>query len=73
MANNQATVVSGVERISTSEIVGLTVDDIRDQFSDLLNISDEATALVGGNSVEGNYTLKAGDELVFSRVLGSKG
>lgn len=69
-----ATVVSGLEKISNSaDVVGLTVGEIRTQFGDVLNIPEGATAVLNGDQVDDSATVEAGDELVFSRILGSKG
>jgi Trk K+ transport system NAD-binding subunit len=68
------TVISGVEKIANNaEVVGLTVGEVRTQFGDILNITEGATALVNGESVSDDVILEEGDELVFSRILGSKG
>lgn len=69
-----ATVVSGIEKITNNaDVVGLSIGEIRSRFGDLLNISEGATALVGGDQVEDSYVVENGDEVIFSRILGSKG
>ena len=68
-----ATVLSGAEKLSTEALIGRTVEEIRSDFEDILNIPDDANALVNGRSVDDYYTLRDGDELVFSRPVGQKG
>lgn len=68
-----ARAVCGSENLKLSEFVGMTVAAIRSEYGDLLNIPGDATALVNGKSKEDSYTLKAKDELVFSRPVGQKG
>ena len=68
-----ATVISGSEKLTTESLVGQTVYEVRESFADVLNIPDEANALVNGRGVSEDYALRAGEELIFSRPVGSKG
>jgi len=68
-----ATVISRIERLSNDTLVGMTVAQIREQFGSVLNISEDATPLINGESVDEEEELVENDELVFSRPVGSKG
>lgn len=69
-----ATVICGVEKVGPlSSLVGKTVDEIRDEFGDILNIPESTTPLVNDVVVRESYELVDGDELVFSRPTGQKG
>ena len=67
-----ATVISRIERLSNDTLVGMTVAQIREQFGSVLNISEDATPLINGESVDEEEELVENDELVFSRPVGSK-
>ena len=71
--SGEATVICGADRLTLGELVGVTVEDVREDYSSLLNIPDSATPLVNGRTVDEGYSLKAGDELIFSRPVGQKG
>jgi molybdopterin converting factor small subunit len=67
------TVIAGTGRISDASFVGQTVAALRAQFAGLYNIAATAQALVNGKAVDANYTLRAGDELSFTKPAGEKG
>lgn len=73
MASKAVTVISGGERVKSEGIVGSTIDQVRADYHDVLNIPGDATATVNGNAVAKTYRLVGGDEVVFSRPLGQKG
>ena len=69
-----ATVISNLEKLSNSEtVVGLTVGEVRRRFHDARNIPDNARATINGAAVDEDEVVDNGDELIFSRPLGSKG
>jgi hypothetical protein len=67
------TIKCGVNSLSRSDVSGQTVQDIRDQFSDALNIPDDARAKV--NSCDANSGTVVCDNSVveFVKVAGEKG
>lgn len=71
--DNRATVVSGNDKLKLESLVGQSVADIEDRYADDLHIPEDASILVNGREVDSSYTLKAGDQLVFSKPTGSKG
>lgn len=83
MATDQATevevkadtarVMCGSEKLRLSVFIGMSLADIRSEYGDLLNIPADAAALVGGKAKGEDYTVKANDEVVFSRPVGQKG
>lgn len=54
---------------------GKTVAEVYDMTAGALNlpVASESTALVNGKSVEFDRVLKAGDEVEFIKVSGTKG
>jgi hypothetical protein len=68
-----ATVTCGPESLSSVELVCQSVADIRDLYGDTLNIGSGTNAFVKGTQVSEDYIVKAGETLVFSRPVGSKG
>ena len=64
-ANNQL--------ITLSEGETLTVGDVRNRLSDVLNIAPTALAVIGDETVEDSRPLVAGDTLQFIKQSGSKG
>ena len=52
---------------------GLTVAGARQEFAELLNIEDEAIALVNDEEVEDDYILQEEDVLEFVKDAGDKG
>lgn len=68
-----ATVISNAERLSGENLVGLTVGQLRAQLAGPMNIDPSATALLDGRTATDDTVVRDGQELVFSRPLGSKG
>ncbi|MFC1608700.1 hypothetical protein ACFL2R_03820 [Patescibacteria group bacterium] len=56
-----------------NKCIGFTVNEIREVGQELLNIPDDAEAVVSGDSVNTEYRLQEGDTLEFVRASGSKG
>jgi len=52
---------------------GMKVSEIKDDFKEILNIADDAEALVNGVKVDGDYELVEGDTLEFVKKSGDKG
>lgn len=57
----------------TGAQAGLTVAGARQDFAELLNIEDEAIALVNGEEVDDQYVLQEEDELEFVKDAGELG
>lgn len=68
-----ATIISNAERFSGESLVGMTVAQVRNQFEGPMNIDPSATALLDGRAATDDTVVRDGQELVFSRPLGSKG
>lgn len=68
-----ATLIAGTGRVSDGSFIGQSVAAIRAQFKDVYNIPATAQGTVNGKVVADTYTLKANDELVFSKPAGQKG
>jgi hypothetical protein len=74
VTNRTATVHVRSENESLEDFVGMTVDQIREEFSLILNIPADASArLRDGSAIDDDYVVQAGDEIVFSLVTGQKG
>ncbi len=61
---------------STTESLELAEMSVGDVFSMLqapFNIAPAVAALVNGDAVDGDYRLRGGDELEFTRPAGEKG
>jgi len=54
------------------EVVGKTVQQIRDIARDVLNLPDKANALVSGNTIENSYVGMEGDVIEFVKPGGKK-
>lgn len=67
------TIVSGPSRLTGQQLTGLTVAQVRDRFEDALNIPEGATATINEVSVSEEQVIVNGEEIVFSKPLGSKG
>jgi hypothetical protein len=67
-----ATVIHGtyVEALPVAE---MSVAQVRQRFSDLLDIHPEATAVLDGAPADENATVQAGQSLMFVRRAGEKG
>ena len=68
-----ATLVSGYSRIETSDLDGITVGDARSLYSEPFGIPADSRSTVGGQVVADDFTLSAGDTLVFDQPTGQKG
>jgi len=55
------------------EVVGKKVKDVRAALVDSFNIPADATALVNGNQVDGEYVLQNSETLEFLKASGVKG
>ena len=67
------TVILGTGRLTDAGFAGSSVGSIRNQFGPLYNVAAGAQAQVNGRNVADDYSLKAGDELIFSKPAGQKG
>lgn len=65
-------IINGVNELS-ADLAGKTVNDVRAMLAQALNIAPEATPVVDGNQVDGNYVLENGDVLEFVKPSGTKG
>lgn len=54
-------------------VAGRTVNDIRRDFGEVLNIPPDAQAIISGDNVQGVYVLRSGDTLEFLKPSGTKG
>lgn len=52
---------------------GLSVAEVRKDQKEILNIADDADALVNGDKVDEDYILEEGDQLEFVKAAGDKG
>jgi len=69
-----ATLVSGMARIPDhADLVNMSVGTIRTRYAQVASIPSGARAQVGGNTVEDDYILQAGDTIVFDQPTGTKG
>lgn len=55
------------------ELAGASVGEVFHMLQAPFNIAPGVTALVNGDPVDGEYRLRAGDELEFTRPAGEKG
>jgi hypothetical protein len=55
------------------ELADTSVGDVFRMLQAPFNIAPTVTALVNGDAVDGEYRLRAGDELEFTRPAGEKG
>ena len=69
----QNTVISGPSVLRNQDLTGMTVGEVRERFSDALNIPEDATATVNGIPVEDEQVIVNGEEVLFAKPLGSKG
>ncbi len=67
-------VACGVNEISSEAYVGRSIEDVRRELRVPLNIADQAQVRLNGEPVSDAATvLRAGDQLDFSKEVGSKG
>ena len=73
MTGGTNTLISGPNRLTNQPLNGLSVGEVRDRFSEALNIPDGAVATINDIAVEDEQVLVDGETLIFSKPLGSKG
>lgn len=76
--DNTVRVSNGVRSLSDEDFVGLFVDELVDQVTDIFQLDGNETVEVRSENdayrVVGNeYVLRAGDSVRFSRAGGTKG
>lgn len=54
-------------------VAGQTVEQIRDQFREMLDIASDARAILEGQPVDESTIVRTGQRLIFQRVSGEKG
>src|ERR1035437_693602 len=54
-------------------VAGMTVEQVRQRFSDRLDIDSESQSIINGSPVEGSRILEVGENLMFVRHAGEKG
>ena len=73
MAEATVTVKYGVNTLSKPEFVGMTVNEIRDEVQDILNIPDDAQVRVNAITAAADHQVAAGSVVEFVKVAGEKG
>lgn len=69
-----ARIVCGPNDIENSRYDGKTIEQVKAELKDVLNIPEGATVLLNGQAAQGtNVSLRAGDELEFVKASGDKG
>ena len=66
------TAISGAS-CETFQIAGQTLTQTRNLLGPVLNLDNDADALVNGQPVNENYVLQTGDRLEFVKKAGEKG
>ena len=66
-------VMCGINSYPTDKVIGMRVGQIREKFTDVLNIPREARALLDGRPVGNDATVNDGSELEFVKETGEKG
>src|ERR1035437_385596 len=54
-------------------VAGMTVEQVRQRFSDRLDIDGQSQSIINGTPVEGSRILEVGENLMFVRHAGEKG
>jgi molybdopterin converting factor small subunit len=67
------TIRHGVNTIAVDTAVGKTVEELRDQVSELLNVPDSAQVRVNGAPVDDDTVLQDNSTVEFVKVAGEKG
>lgn len=67
-----ATICSGVYQ-EKLPVAGMTVGQVREQFSSRLEISPEAVATISGKQVDDNTKISAHEVVIFIQQAGEKG
>lgn len=73
MSAGTNTIVSGPSKLTGQTLAGMTVEEVREDFADILNIPAGATASINGYAVDGEQVIVNGEEIVFAKPLGEKG
>lgn len=69
-----ARIVCGPNELDNARYDGKTIDDIRAELHDVLNIPEGAIVLMNGREAQtSSTTVRAGDELEFVKAAGDKG
>lgn len=66
-------VVCGANTQDMDNLEGKTVAEVKQGLKEVLNIPDDAQAIISGDNVENNYSLRDGDVLEFVKPSGTKG
>lgn len=68
------TLICGANRMEVAGYVGKTVEDVREEYKEVLNLPDDnVRILVRGDDVDEDYEFRQGDVVDFLRAAGSKG
>jgi hypothetical protein len=62
-----------VHQMTLDSIVGHTVNDIRNEYTDVLNLPSNVEARIDGMPVSGETRLQAGQRLEFVKMASEKG
>lgn len=68
-----AKIVNGTVDFKSDNLDGMTVDEVRDEYADILQIDSAARASIGGDEVSGDHVLDGEDTLTFDMPTGAKG
>lgn len=71
--NPTIAVTCGANSQTFGDISGRTISQIRRDLGDVMNISDNAAAMVSGSAVSEDYVVQPGDRLEFIQASGTKG
>jgi len=63
----------GVNVLNKPDFVGMTVSQIRDEVTDVLNIPDEAQVRVNNVAASPDHEVSAGSTVEFVKQAGEKG
>ena len=66
-------VVHGANVQTFTSLNGRTVGTVRPVLRDVMNVTDQSSALVNGQPVNNDHALKDGDTLEFVKEAGTKG
>lgn len=68
-----AKIVNGTVDFKSENLDGMTVEEVREEYGDILQIDSAARASVGGEEVSGDAVLSDEDTLTFDMPTGAKG
>lgn len=71
-SNGQAQIRFGVYN-KPGNHAGKKVSDVRSELGKMWGVPSDASAYVGKEKVDDNYTIQAGDQIEFHRRAGEKG